>query len=40
MKMESVTRKEKGRLTATVEGAKKGSRKGPAKIWKKKLLGG
>jgi hypothetical protein len=40
MKMESVTREEKGRLTVTVEGAKKVSKKGLTKVWKKKLLGG
>jgi hypothetical protein len=29
-----------GKLTATVEGAKKVSKKGLTKIWKKKSLGG
>jgi len=28
------------KLTQALEDAKKGSRKGPTKIWKKKLLGG
>jgi hypothetical protein len=40
MRMENITRKEQGDLTEPLGGAKKVGKKGPTKIWKKKLLRG